>query len=640
VTSTDAAHIDAAGAAATESVIADYQARAASYAAAGRAASTVDRRLGAARLACFVVGTLAAIAAAESQIALPAGVAIVIAAGLGLFALVGWHASVRERVRTFRALERGCAVSSARALRQWDAMPRAVDVEVPADHAFGGDLHIAGAHSLARLLPPMSRVAGQPTIARWLLAEVPPSVDTLRARQEAIQELVANAEWRERLSVLASRLAGEPASARVFFDWAEGQPQTRSTRRLRWLAIALGAVTVASFIAAVLGFIPARVPVLLIGLNLLITLATRRSVDGALEAVAGHETRLRGVGEVLRHALSARVSSPESVALAERLGAGEAVRAFSWFDQIAKLAEVRLSPMGHYALQAFVLWDLHVVAALERWRARHGQQARGWLAALGEIEALAALATLAYDNPAWCFPMIEERAAAAVDAADLAHPLLASAVRVGNDVTIGGAGDILFVTGSNMSGKSTLLRAIGLNVVLAQAGGPVCARAMRVARTRLRTSVEATDALERGLSLFMAELLRIKAIVESARTPADCPLLFIADEMLRGTNARDRHTAVITILGQLVAAGASGVVATHDPDLAADARLRPHIRPFHLLEQFRADGAATSMWFDYRLRPGLATTRNAIQLLELVGLGDPEMANSAATGRSGRNANN
>jgi DNA mismatch repair ATPase MutS len=192
-----------------------------------------------------------------------------------------------------------------------------------------------------------------------------------------------------------------------------------------------------------------------------------------------------------------------------------------------------------------------------------------------------------------------------------------------------------------MSGKSTLLRAIGLNVVLAHAGGPVCARVMRVARTRLRTSVEATDALERGLSLFMAELLRIKAIVDAARTPADAPLLFIADEMLRGTNARDRHTAVITILGQLVRAGASGVVATHDPDLAADERLRPHIRPFHLLEQFRAEGSATSMWFDYRLRPGLATTRNAIQLLELVGLGERDTPDDAATtGRGPREANN
>jgi hypothetical protein len=625
---------------AADAVVADYQARAATYAASAKAAVRVDRRLGAARLACFAVGTLAAIAVAESEVGAALGVAIVAAAGACLFALVGWHAAVRERVRTLRALERACAAGSARAVRNWELVPPAADIVVPLDHAFAGDLHVAGSHSLVRLLPPMSRVAGRPVVGRWLLAELPPSVDTLRARQDAARELVPRAEWRERLSVLASRLAGEPSSAEVFFGWAEGEARTRATRRLRWLAVVLGAITVAAFVTATLGLVPARVPVLLIGLNLVITMSTRRTVASALEAVAGHETRLRGVGDVLRHALSTRFDAAALAALTERLGSGEAVRAFSWFDQIAKLAEVRLSPMGHYALQALVLWDLHVVDALEHWRARHGRQARGWIAALGEIEATSAFATLAYENPNWCFPLVEDRQAASLDAAELAHPLLSPAVRIGNDVTLGGAGDILFVTGSNMSGKSTLLRAIGLNVVLAQAGGPVCARTMRMARTRLRTSVEATDALERGLSLFMAELLRIKAIVDAARSPADCPLLFIADEMLRGTNARDRHTAVIAILGQLVRAGASGVLATHDPDLAADERLRPHIRPFHLLEQFRVEGAATSMWFDYRLRPGLATTRNAIQLLELVGLGVEAADGPAATGRGVRDANN
>ena len=325
--------------------------------------------------------------------------------------------------------------------------------------------------------------------------------------------------------------------------------------------------------------------------------------------------------------------SGELIALTQRLGGSESVSAFGWFDQLAKFAEVRLSPMGHYALQALVLWDFHVVDALERWRMRHGPSARGWLRALGDVEALAAFGTLASDNPAWTFPAIADDPRTTLDATNLAHPLLGPIERVGNDVSIGGAGDVLFITGSNMSGKSTLLRAIGLNVVLAQAGAPVCASAMRLSRVRLRTSVDATDALERGLSLFMAELLRIKAIVDDARADADCPLLFIADEMLRGTNARDRHAAVITILGQLVREGAVGVVATHDPDLAADERLRTHVRPYHLLEHFRVVGAATSMWFDYRLRPGLATTRNAIQLLELVGLGDAAVARAGGAAK-------
>jgi DNA mismatch repair ATPase MutS len=147
---------------------------------------------------------------------------------------------------------------------------------------------------------------------------------------------------------------------------------------------------------------------------------------------------------------------------------------------------------------------------------------------------------------------------------------------------------------------------------------------MQLVRARLRTSIDITDALERGLSLFMAELLRIRAIVEAARAASDCRLFFLADEMLRGTNAVDRHSAIVTIMTSLIDASAVGAVATHDSTLATDDRLRAHLRLVHFVEQFRDEGAgASAMWFDYRLRPGLSTSRNALKLLELVGLTEP-----------------
>jgi DNA mismatch repair ATPase MutS len=208
----------------------------------------------------------------------------------------------------------------------------------------------------------------------------------------------------------------------------------------------------------------------------------------------------------------------------------------------------------------------------------------------------------------------------ALAAVDVAHPLLPAGEAVGNDVTIGAPGDIVLITGSNMSGKSTLLRAIGLNVILAQLGAPVRAASMRLSPHRVRTSIDARDALDRGLSLFMAELLRIKAIVDAARAESAYPLLYIADEMLRGTNAADRHAAVITILNKLVHTSAVGVVATHDPELANSVDLGPRLHSFHFIEHFDPARSAMPMWFDYKLRPGLSTTRNAIKLLELVGL--------------------
>jgi DNA mismatch repair ATPase MutS len=192
---------------------------------------------------------------------------------------------------------------------------------------------------------------------------------------------------------------------------------------------------------------------------------------------------------------------------------------------------------------------------------------------------------------------------------------------VANDLTVGPRGTILLVTGSNMAGKTTLLRAIALNVILAQAGAPVCARSLTLSRFRLRTSMRATDSLEEGLSLFMAELVRLKSIVDEARVDADCALLYLADEILRGTNAADRHAAIITVLETLAATGAVGVVATHDPDIAAAPSLAPRIHAVNLIEQFRSDSTGhPAMWFDYKLRPGVATTRNALKLLEMVGL--------------------
>jgi DNA mismatch repair ATPase MutS len=277
--------------------------------------------------------------------------------------------------------------------------------------------------------------------------------------------------------------------------------------------------------------------------------------------------------------------------------------------------------MGHFVLQALTLWDFHVVDAVERWRDRNGAQVRERLRALGEFEALAALAALAYDNPAWVMPVVEHDDVNALVATDLSHPLLPDGEGIGNDVRIGCAGQILLITGSNMSGKSTLLRAIGLNTVLAQLGAPVSATSMHLSPHRVRTSIDARDALDRGLSLFMAELLRIKSIVDAARAEAPVPLLYITDEMLRGTNAADRHAAVISILEKLVASGAVGVVATHDPDVANNVGLKAHLDSFHFIEHFDPARTSMPMWFDYKLRPGLSTTRNAIKLLEIVGLG-------------------
>jgi DNA mismatch repair ATPase MutS len=278
--------------------------------------------------------------------------------------------------------------------------------------------------------------------------------------------------------------------------------------------------------------------------------------------------------------------------------------------------------MLYVPLQALLLWDVHVLAALERWKREGGQEARRWLQTLGELEALSALAGLRHDNPDWIFPVVDAHADS-YQATSLGHPLLRDDVRVGNDVTIGPPGTFLFVTGSNMSGKSTLLRAIGVNGVLALAGGPVCARMLAMPPVQLWTSVRVQDSLERGVSFFLAELQRLKLVVDAAtaaRESGGPQVLYLLDEILQGTNTAERSVAARRIIGYLVDQGAIGAVSTHDLALADDPRLAAAANAVHFTDTIGEGPDAPPMAFDYSLRTGVATTTNALRLMRLIGL--------------------
>ena len=336
-----------------------------------------------------------------------------------------------------------------------------------------------------------------------------------------------------------------------------------------------------------------------------------------------HLSGLAAYAEMLGHVESAPFDAPRLRAVRERLATGRgAGRELTRLGAIVRLAEARYSPMAYVVLQLLGLWDFHVLVALERWQQTSGARARDWLAALGEAESLSALATLAYDNPDFVMPEFVD-GPVRIDARALGHPLLPARSRVNNDVAVGPPGTFLLVTGSNMSGKSTLLRAIGTNVVLAQAGGPVCAASLTLTPVDIWTSIRIDDSLEAGVSLFMAELKRLKRIVDAARDPARSrPLLYLLDEMLHGTNTAERRIAARRVLGYLIDAGAIGAVTTHDLTLAEDPSLDAPAQRVHFTEQFERTPAGMTMTFDYRLRSGLATSANALKLLAMIGLGD------------------
>jgi DNA mismatch repair ATPase MutS len=326
--------------------------------------------------------------------------------------------------------------------------------------------------------------------------------------------------------------------------------------------------------------------------------------------------------------------APLLTQLKERLGSGEsgAADSMALLERLAERADVRLSPMLHFFVQGLTLWDFHIGRRLIDWKQRAGNDITGWMDAIGAIESLVALATLSYDNPDWVFPAIVAEAEPKVVAAELGHPLIAAEFRVANDVTVGPPNTLLLISGSNMAGKSTMLRSIGLNIVLAQAGSVVCATAMSCPYVSLYTSMRVQDSLERGVSYFMAELERLKLIVDAAgdaRVSGGRPLLYLLDEILHGTNSAERSIAARHVLLRLVELGAIGAVTTHDLQLAdvdEFARIANHV---HFREEFSRDSnGRPAMRFDYRLRAGKAESSNALKLLELVGLA-PDLANGA-----------
>ena len=306
-----------------------------------------------------------------------------------------------------------------------------------------------------------------------------------------------------------------------------------------------------------------------------------------------------------------------------------AIRAMDGLARVARAGGLKQSAatfLIYLPLQAFALWDVRVLQRLEAWQAVYGHRSRAWFESLGEMEALLSLAAVRDEYPGWVMPNWKGREEPVVLAATaIGHPLLSDTGRVCNDVAIGPPGTFLLITGSNMSGKSTMLRSVGLNVALAAAGAPVCASRFELPSLELATSIRVSDDLSQGVSFYMAELQRLKSVVDQARQTAEADdrvLLFLLDEILQGTNSRERQIAVTQVLRTLSGTGAIGAITTHDLELAEEPELSSLATTVHFRETIETDkDGHEQMTFDYQMREGVSPTTNALRLLEMVGLG-------------------
>lgn len=604
---------------------AEYLRRAASHEERRDAAAVRARTTSWLRLASFALLLPAAYRVGEGSAPRGAWAIASLAALAAFAALVARHRRLRAEEAWHARLRRVCERGIARVRRDWSALPAAGLAD--AAHPFAADLDVLGPRaSLVALLDVVSSAPGRPVLLAWLL-DAPPDAAVVRARQSAVAELAGRVALREELAARAAA-AGDVTAEELarFRRWAEEGPWLLARPALVWAARILPLLTlVLGALRFALGW-GGRLWLVPVVAGLLLTLRARGALRAGIREADTRATGLRRQSAMLARLAAEPLEAPALRALQARIAAGGgAADALARLERVVALGEVRYSGMTYAVAQLLFLWDFHVLERLERWRAASGTHVGEWLDALGEAEALAALATLAHDNPAWTFPEVSDGGEVVVSARALGHPLLPDGVRVPNDLTVGPPGTFVLVTGSNMSGKSTLLRAVGLNAVLARAGAPVCAASMRLPLVDVFTSMRVQDSIEEGVSFFMAELRRLAAVVEAARAPGRArPLLYLLDEILQGTNTAERQVAARTVIGHLLRAGAVGMVTTHDLALAEDAGpLAGAAVPVHFTESFARGDDGPRMTFDYRLRPGVATSTNALRLLEMVGLGLP-----------------
>lgn len=504
--------------------------------------------------------------------------------------------------------------------RDWKQLPVPSLPEGYSELPLARDLDLFGPASVFQLLGTAHTPSGKTGLADWLLNPV----SELPSHQEAVAELAPELDLRQQLEARTRPMEKHPPDVEKFLSWAEDKPWLLARPGLVWVTRILPVLTFAALIHLLLGG-PAWPLVLALTVNTTLGYLLGSRLLMSFDRMEAREREFQLYAE----ALALIPERSYQALLLQRIAADLAPQdrpAHRWMEILQGrigLANARHSGILHAFLQSFLLWDFHSLYLLELWQRDAGPHIRRWLRALGDFEALCALAGLRHDNPGWAVAQVE-KGTDRFSAKALGHPLLPEARRVANDVEVGPPGTFLLVTGSNMSGKSTLLRSIGVNAVLAQTGGPVCAEELRMPPVTLATSILVEDSLADGVSFFLAELKRIRDVVELAdrcysEGAVGKTLLYLLDEVLRGTNSQERQVAVRRVILHLLRTGAIGAVSTHDLQIAEIPELTGAVRPVHFRETLHP-GGDPPMTFDYEMRPGVATTTNALRLMELVGL--------------------
>lgn len=523
-------------------------------------------------------------------------------------------AAIHERVAAARRRSRRAATLYEEGLaRLDDAPPSGYDGGEHLDdaHPYARDLDLLGPGSVYQLLCTARTGVGRRTLADWLLAPAAPA--EVRARQQAAEELAPELDLRERL-VLLGEESEEGSRPEALVRWAGGDsglPGGRLPRVVAPTLVALTAATAAAWLAGLAGRGPVTVAALL---QTVFGLWLRPRVQGVLAGLSAAARELELLSGVLGQIEAPSVRAPWLRSRQEAL----ATHGTPPSHRIRQLRR-RLDLLDSRRNQLFapvavlLLWGTQWALAIEAWRRESGAAVADWLRIVGEFEAIVSLATRRYERPDECFPTLVD-GPPRLQAEAVGHPLIPADACVRNDVELGEETRLLIVSGSNMAGKSTLLRTVGVNAVLAQAGAPVRATRMTLTPLSVGGSLRVQDSLQEGMSGFYAEIRRLRRLLDLAASAP--PLLFLLEELLSTTNSHDRRIGAEAILTELLERGAVGLITTHDLALTRIADALEGVVNVHFADRLE-EGRIT---FDYRLRPGVVERTNAVELMRSIGL--------------------
>ncbi|NBC06648.1 MAG: hypothetical protein GVY26_05595 [Bacteroidetes bacterium] len=594
-----------------------YTQRAQAFKEAAEALRQRYNRFSLIRLLIFLL-SIAAIVLLWSSVHFLAGIAGVVVFLFGFYRFVRWHQGIKEEEQHQSRLAQ---------LNEWEAA--AYDKHdfsnyadgaafLKADHPNAIDLDLFGPFSLFQYLNRATTALGQQQLADWLSKPAAPK--EIQARQDATKELADMLDWRQHFQAYGLEAEDDPAQIELLKRWLTEPPFLTDKK---WVVVALYALPLWSVLAAVIWalYLPWYLGLLLYLPALLILRQFAEQVNTTHLKTAHAEKALSHYAKLIQQIEGQAFESPLLRELHGR------------FDETGKEASVMIQRLSYIIRQlnvrynafAFIfnilgLWELQYVYRLEKWKTGMQDRLPAWFEAMAAFEALSSYANCYHNNPDWAMPTITRRMQ--VEAVEVGHPLLPRGKRVCNDIQLPTDGHIKLVTGSNMAGKSTFLRTVGINIVLAMAGAPACAKQLELPPLQVYTSMRTQDALQESTSSFYAELKRLKFIIEAVEATADhqppqLQAFFLLDEILKGTNSNDRHTGSKALIRQLIRSRGSGIIATHDLELGElEAEAKGRIENLCIEVEIK-DG---KLYFDYKLRKGVSESFNATLLMQQMGI--------------------